>query len=126
MVEIYQLKCDTCGRVGGAVYGPDFNRCFACGGKFVTEKSPKMSDSLPVAKCGDCLFVEQRTPDTGGQWKCVREHSWHSAPFTRGSDWCGEFIHRRLGKQWWDEAEGAGAPVKCPPYRVWRFPTEEE
>jgi hypothetical protein len=67
-----------------------------------------MSEKLPVARCGDCLYY-------GALYGLHCNRFPNSVP-QGPHDWCGEFVHRVLGKQY-----GSHAGLK-----LWRFPTEQE
>ena len=77
-----------------------------------------MSEKLPVARCGDCLY------STGNAlMSCVRESpiGWQCVP----DDWCGEFVHRVLGPRVEILVDAEQGRFEAE-HQNWRFPTEPE
>ena len=101
-----------------------------------------MTEKLPVARCGDCLYWQiseqdynyaKRTPgdlDFVPVGEChIRSNSCtdplDNFPWRTASNWCGEFVHRVLGPRVEILVDAEQGRFETE-HQNWRFPTEPE
>ena len=87
--------------------------------------------SIPVARCGDCLYMQPK-PGADGRFRrygsCRRGSKATGWVDVDGNDWCGEFVHRdgveRTISRYMQVREDGSHEVSK--VLGWRFPTEAE